>query len=60
MGRGPKPKKSKLEAKGPGRHWPGAHLCRKFAEWHGGKIWVKSEVAQGAAFTFTLPVHPGD
>jgi len=25
MGRGPKPKKSKFEAKRPGRHWPGAH-----------------------------------
>jgi signal transduction histidine kinase len=36
----------------------GLTLCRRFVELHGGKIWVKSELGQGATFTFTLPVRP--
>jgi signal transduction histidine kinase len=36
----------------------GLALARRFVELHGGKIWVKSQLGQGATFTFTLPVKP--
>ena len=36
----------------------GLTLTRKFVELHGGTIWVKSQVGQGATFTFALPVRP--
>jgi signal transduction histidine kinase len=35
----------------------GLTLSRRFVELHGGKIWVKSQLNQGATFTFTLPVR---
>jgi len=57
MGRGPEPSSTPSALEGTGL---GLTLCRKFVELHGGKIWVKSEVGQGAGFTFKLPVHPGD
>jgi signal transduction histidine kinase len=34
----------------------GLTLSRRFVELHGGKIWVKSQLGEGATFTFTLPV----
>jgi len=35
----------------------GLTLTRKFVEMHGGKIWVQSDLGQGATFTFTLPIR---
>jgi NtrC-family two-component system sensor histidine kinase KinB len=34
----------------------GLAFCRLAIEAHGGRIWVESEVGQGAKFSFTLPV----
>jgi signal transduction histidine kinase len=36
----------------------GLTLSRRFVELHGGTIGVKSQLGQGATFTFTLPVKP--
>ena len=37
----------------------GLTLSRRFVELHGGTIWVKSQLGQGATFTFTLPLSAG-
>jgi PAS domain S-box-containing protein len=35
----------------------GLSICRSIVEAHGGRLWAKPSVPQGAAFHFSLPVH---
>ena len=35
----------------------GLAICREIVEYHGGTLWLESEVGRGSRFSFTLPVE---
>ena len=35
-------------------------MVKKIIEYHGGRIWLDTEVTSGSRFCFTLPMLPSD